>query len=535
MRSLRPRWRLAMTLTAISLAAVIFTFPNSTEAAERVIRRGSIGDASTLDPHLWIDGWEGNIVMDLFQGLTTLDPAAKVIPGAAESWTVSKDGRIYTFKLRAATTWSDGVPLDAGDFVYSFRRIVDPATASPAATFLYDIRNAKQVHAGEKPPETLGVSAPDPLTVRIELLHPTPYFPELIVHRALPAPRHAIEKHGRLWTRPGNMVSNDAFILDSWVVQDHVRLAKNERFYAADKVELDAIYHIPIEDHRTGLNRFRAGELDILVTIPPAQLNWVRENLGDLLHLVPSIGLDYYVFNLRRKPFDDVRVRKALSMAIDRRVITDKVLQAGEPPAHTLMPPGILNYPQKAYVDFKDTPMPERLAGARELLGAAGYGPSNPLGLTLHYNTSEKHRRVAVAMASMWKRLGVRTELYNSENKVLVSNIRSRDFDVARSSWFAEVRDPMTYLELLHSESGSINQSGYHNPRFDALVDRARDTVDLQERAGLMRQAEAIALADQAIMPINFYIGKRLVQARVRGWVDNVRGIHRARYFSVVD
>lgn len=502
--------------------------------AEVSIKRAGTGDPSTLDPHLWLDGWEGNIVQELFQGLTALDAAANVIPGAAESWTLSDDGKTYDFLLREGLTWSDGAPLEAADFVYSFQRIVDPETASPMALYLFDIDNAEAVNRGAMPLEALGVEAVDKRTVRIRLQRPVPYFPELIVHRGKPVPKHVVEKYGREWTRPGNMVSNDAFVLDSWTVQGPVKLVKNDRFFDADNVKLDAVYHIPIEDLRSGLNRFRAGELDILPTFAPGELEWVRKNLGDALHLVPVLGLHYYVFNTQLKPFDDARVRVALSLATDRRILTEKVLRGGEAPAFSLVPAGVENYPKHANLEFKDTPTGQRLQRAKSLLAEAGYSSSNPLELEIRYTNSETHRQVAVATAAMWKRIGVRARLLNSEQRVLLSKIRAGDFQVAQTRWYAEVRDPMTFIELLYSPSGpGINLSRYQDEQLDALVERARATVALDERAELIRQAETIALRDQAILPLYFYMGKRLVQPWVTGWVDNERGIHLARWLGV--
>ncbi len=407
---------------------------------------------------------------------------------------------------------------------------MDPTTASPSAALLYDIQGAQAVNTGQAPVETLAVRALDPRRVQIELKAPTPYFPELIVHRGLPAPRHAIEKHGRNWAKPGTLVSNGAYLLDEWVPQVHVRLTRNPRFFAADTVKLAAIYHMPAEDLDTGFRQYRAGEIDILTVIPPNRLDWARENLAAELHLTPIIGLDYYVFNVNRAPFDDVRVRRALSMAMNREVITQRITKGGEPPAYSLMPPDILNYPDGPTVDFAAWDHGQRVKRARELLAEAGFGPGQPLKFTLRYNTNEQHKRVAVAASAMWKQLGVEVALENSEAKVLVADIRAGDFQVARASWFGEVRDAMTYLELLHSDSGPINRSGFSDPKFDRLVDQARQTPDVAERARLMRAAEQIGLDQQPIMPINFYVSKRLIKPHVGGWVDNARGIHLARY-----
>ena len=521
---------LQLGIKALLLVAVV----GQAADPEQTLRRSGIGDVSTLDPHLWIDGWEGNIVQDLFQGLTELDGAVNVVPGIAESWNVGADGRTYEFVLRKDARWSDGVPITSADVVYSFQRIMDPATASPMASLLFLIENAREVNTGQTAVEDLGVRALDEHRVEVTLVEPAPYFTELIVHRGKLAPRHVIEKHGRGWARPGTMVTNGAYLLDEWVPQGHVRLVKNPTFHDADQVRLEVMYHIPMEDLATGLKQYRADEIDILTVIPPSRLDWARENLPDEVRFNPILGLDYYVFNTEKAPFNDERIRLALSMAVNREVITERITRGGEIPAYGIVPPGVLNYPESAEPTFKRQPHPERVQQARRLLAEAGFGPGNPLEFTLRYNTNEQHKRVAVAAVAMWKPLGVRVSLLNSEQRVLVADIRSGDFEVARASWFAEVRDPMTYLELLHSQSGPINRSRYSNAEYDQLVDSARRSTDLAQRAALMLQAEQMALEAQAILPINFYVGKRLVKPYVEGWTDNPRGIHLARYLSVV-
>lgn len=517
----------------LSLAAALLCSVAYGADPEQTLRRSASGDAATLDPHLWVDGWEGNIVQDLFTGLTTLDAKVNVVPGCAESWSISEDGLTYTFALREALKWSDGAPLTAQDFVYSFRRILDPETAAPSAALLYLIKNAEAVNRGRLSVEALGVTAPDDRTLIIELVEPAPYFPELIVHRGLPAPRHVIERKTRGWTQPGTMVSNGAFVLDEWIPQNHVRLVRNPEFFDADAVKLEVMYHVPSEDQETGLRRYRAGELDLLTTLPPARLGWIKENLSDQLQLIPILGLDYYIFNTEKAPLDNLSVRRALSMAIEREVLTQRITLAGEEPAYGLVPPGVLNYREPGRLDYEGRASAARRNEAAALLAEAGFGPNNPLRLTLRYNTNETHKRVAVAIAAMWKPLGVQLELVNSEQKVLLADIRNGDFEIARASWFAEVRDAMTYLELLHSGSGKINQSRFVDPAYDELVDAARQAVDLDARAELMRRAEIYGLSAHALVPINFYVGRRLVKPYVRGWEPNPRGIHLARYLSV--
>jgi oligopeptide transport system substrate-binding protein len=499
------------------------------QAAERIVHRGSIGDPATLDPHKFVDPWESTVVMDLFIGLTSLTRDAKVVPGLAAGWDLSEDGREYTFHLRPDLEWSDGEPLDASDFVFSFRRILDPATASPFAYRLAIIANAVKVISGELAPDQLGVSAPDAATVVIRLEEPAPWFPEILIHRGLPAPRHAIEKFGDAWIRPGRMVSNGAFKLSEWVPNSHVRLDRNPGFHDAENVRLDAIYHHPATDLATALRQFRAGELDVIVTFPADQLDWVRENLPDSLRLVPGLGMHHYVVNTTRPPFDDVRVRLALAAAIDRNILTEKVLGAGEVAAVGLVPPGVTNYPERASAEFAAWSRPERIEYARTQLAAAGFSAASPLEVRLSYDTSDLNRRVAVAVAAMWKQIGVRVQLENMEAKVLIANVRNGDFDVSRYLWLAETSDPLSFLERLHSQAGPLNQSGYSDAAFDELLDDARATVDTLERAALLKTAEARALSAMPVIPLHYHAGRRLVAPHVKGWGDNARGISLAR------
>jgi oligopeptide transport system substrate-binding protein len=504
-------------------------------AAEAVLRRSAIGEVQTLDPQLWVYGQDGNIAQDLFHGLTTLDAAANVVPGSAASWVVSPDGRRYEFKLRPGLQWSDGVPISSADFLYSMRRLFDPKTRAPSAGILFVIRNARAVQRGEAPVLSLGVSAPDPSTVLIELEHPYPGFLDLLVHRAFPVPRHVLEKWVGDWTRAEHIVSNGPFVLAERRPNAYIKLKKNPRFYAADSVKLDAVMHIPIEDPRAALARYRAGELDVAVTLPSEMLDELRRTYGAQLRLTQQIGLEYYVFNTRRKPFDDERVRRALSMSIDREGLSRGVLRAREPAAYCLVPPNVNNYPQRGCADFASLALTARRTQARELLAQAGYGANKPLVLTLRYNNADTQRKTAIAVAAMWQTLGVRTNLVAADLRAHQQAVQSGDFDVARASWYAEDRDPTSFLDLLAKRSGPVNLSGFSDAEYDRLLDAARRTVALPERARLLRQAELRAMHAQPVAPLYYYVSRRLISPRVRGWVDNPRGIHLQRYLSLED
>lgn len=507
--------------------------PVASAGPERSLRRSSTGEPSTLDPQLWTFGQDGNLAQDMFQGLTTVDAVAQPVPGQAESWTISPDGLRYTFRLRKGLVWSDGVPIDSGTFLWSLRRLFDPRTAAPSASLLYVIRNAREVNTGALSPAQLGVTAPDPRTLVIELIHPAPYLLDLLVHRAFPVPRHLLERYGRDWTRPEHMVSNGAFVFGEWRPGSHVKLLRNPRFHEASQVQLDALYYVLVEDPGAALRRYRAGELDIIVSIPSEQLATVRRDFGSQLHLLQQIGLEYLAFNTRRGPTADVRVRRALSMAVERDTLSKRLLQAGELAAYCVVPPGVANYPNPECADFGSWPAPRRLAEARRLLAAAGYGPGKALELRLRYSNSETQRRLALAIAAMWQPLGVRTTLLTADLKAHQQALQQGDFDVARASWYAEDRDPASFLGLLDSRAGTLNLSGFADPAYDALLDRGAASADLGLRAGLLAEAERRAMQAQPISPLYYYVARRLISPRVRGWVDNPRGVHLDRYLSV--
>jgi len=501
--------------------------------AENVVRRSSTGEPQTLDPQLWTYGQDGNISQDLFQGLTTLDAQSNVVAGQAESWTISPDGRTYTFRLRSNLQWSDGKGITSADFLWSLRRIFDPQTGSPAVALLYVIRNGKAVNQSKLPIAALGVRAPDPRTLVIELEHPAPYLLDLLVHRAFPVPRHVVEKYGRQWTRPEHIVSNGAFIFGEWRPGSHVRLLRNPRFHEAAIVRLDAIHHVPIEDPKNAVVRYRAGELDVAVALPSDQIDDIRRNYGSQLRLVTQLGLEYLAFNTRRGATADTRVRRALSMVIDRDLIVARITRAGEPPAYCVVPLGVLNYPVRGCADFKKMSKAQRLAEAQRLLAAAGYGPAKPLTLRFRVNNSDTQRKIALAVSSMWQPLGVRVELIGSEMKAHQQALAQGDFDVARGAWYGEDRDALSFLRLLDGRAPALNISGFDNAEYQRLLDQADNTPDLVARAEFLQEAEVLAMREQPLAPIHVYVSRRLVSPRVTGWVDNPRGLHLNRYLSI--
>ncbi|TCS60596.1 peptide ABC transporter substrate-binding protein [Varunaivibrio sulfuroxidans] len=535
MTSRTIKWGRALVAAVIGATGLLAGLGTLSAPAhgESVLRVANMGEPATLDPQLVSGTWENRIVGDMFLGLMTEDAAGKAVLGAAQSYKISNGGLTYTFKIRPHT-WSDGVPVTADDFVFSLRRILNPATAAEYASLLYPIKNAEAVNTGKMKPDALGVKAIDANTLRIDLSGPTPYFLGLLTHyTAWPVPKHVIEKWGKAWIKPGHIVSNGPYVLDKWVPNSYVKLKKNPKFYDAANVHIDRVVYYPQEDRAAAQKRFRAGEIDVDTDISSGQINWLRANMASDIRIAPYLGTYYYVVNTTKKPFTDVRVRRALSMAINRKVIVDKVLKTGEIAAYSFVPPGVDNYGTPSYVTWKDMPYAKRLAEAKTLLKAAGFGPDHPLKLTLSYNTSENHKRIAVAVAAMWKGLDVQTELYNAEAKVHYANLKQGKFQVARAGWIADYNDAQDFLYLLDSHTGALNYGRYKDASFDRLMAQAAQTVDLKKRADVMRQAEAIAMADQPVMPIYYYISKELVSPRVKGWIDNTKDIHRTRWLTL--
>lgn len=510
---------------------------SGTELAERqVIHIGNGTDPQTLDPHRAQGVPESNIGRALFEGLIAEAPNGDLIPGVAESWDVSDDGKVYTFRLRANARWSNGDPVTAGDFVFGMRRSVDPATLSLYSFILAPIENARAITAGEMPPDRLGVTAIDDHTLEIRLHHPTPYFLGLLTHSASYAVHPAsVEAHGDAFVRPGNLVSNGAYQLVEWVVQSHVKLVKNPHYWDADSVTIDEVYFHATEDVAGELKRFRAGELDITQTIPKSQLAWIRENMPDRLVIAPYLGSYYYGLNLTKPPFKDApALRRALALAIDRDIITKQITAAGEIPAYGWIPPMIANYGGGVAMPEAEWTQQQREAEAQRLYAQAGYSAENPLRVELLYNTHDDHRRIAVAIASMWRGvLGVETTLVNQEWKVYLDTRNQKNTQIFRAGWIGDYNDPYTFAEIAHSTS-ELNDYGYASPEYDRLLGLAAAETDLERRAELLKQAERRLLEDVPLIPIYFYVTARMVQPWVQGYEANIMDHYRVQDLKIL-
>jgi oligopeptide transport system substrate-binding protein len=518
------------SLTALFLAA-------APASAEIVLNRGNAGgDPSSLDPHYTQGTWENNIVGDLMEGLATEDADGKIIPGAAESWSVSPDGLTWTFKMRAGAKWSDGTPVTADDYVYSWRRLLAPNTAAQYASILYVIKNAEAVNGGKMPLDQLGVAAPDPQTLVVTLEHPAPYFDGIVAHQAsFPVPKWQIEKFGKDWVKPGNYVSNGPFMLVDWRVQEYVRLSKNPNFYDAANVKVDTVNWVPINDYPAGVKRYKTGEIDIYDQYPSNQKALLERELGDQVKSPVYLATSYLTFNQRQDMFKDQRVRIALSLAIDRDTITNKIYQVGEPVACSIVPPGTANYPDMAKSpDCQIATQPERVAKAKELLGAAGYGPSNPITFRLYTTQDSDSKRAAAALQAMWSSVGAKVEIVANEPKTHYNqHLQTANFDVATAAWVGDFNDPETFLFMFETSNKGFNYGGWSNAKYDELMRQERLEPDVAKRAAIMKEAEQILLDDYGVAPTRFRINPHLVKPYLKGWGANIRGVHRSRWMSI--
>ncbi|WP_321342253.1 peptide ABC transporter substrate-binding protein [Breoghania sp.] len=505
-------------------------------SAEVVYRRGNDANPETLDQHKTSTIAEATILGDLYEGLLIHDTSARVVPGMAESWEISPDNTRYTFHLRKAK-WSNGDPITADDFVYSLRRIMTPATGAKYANILYPVKNGEAIHKGEADPETLGVRALDPETLEITLERPTPYFLELLSHQTgLPVHKASVEKFGADFVKPGNMVTNGAYTLVDFTPDEKVELAKSPTYYDAANVQIDRVIYYPMEDRSACVRRYEAGEIDSCSDLPTDQMASLREKFGDQVRTPPYLGTYYYAVHTDKPPFDDVRVRRALSMAIDRVYLADEIWAGTMLPAYAFVPPGIESYGEPSTAGFKDEPMLDREDEALRLLEEAGFGLDNPLKLEIAFNTSENHRNTAVAIADMWKAVGVEAKLLNRDGSSHYAYLREKgDFDVARAAWIGDYSDAQNFLFMVRSDNSGFNYANYANPEYDGLLDKAAAELDPEKRSALLHEAEAIFMRDVPFIPLMYYSSHSLVSPRLKGWTDNILNIHLTRFLSLVD
>jgi oligopeptide transport system substrate-binding protein len=526
------------------LAAVLVTFTTffystlysdeGEHGSVSILKRSLQASPDTLDPHTALGIHPLAVLRDLFDALVNVGGDNSPIPGVAERWEISKDGKNYTFYLRDNAKWSDGSQVTAQDFVYSWQRCVNPYTASPKATLFDIVKNASEIIRGELPPEQLGVEAIDKTTLKVELKSPYPYFLNMLSHNVFfPLPAHLLESKGRNFAKPKVLISNGAFTLDAWRPQSDIILKKNPHYWQSDKVKLDYVHFIPIEDQSALIKLYRTNDIDVSYIIPDSQYKFVQENFPAEFKTGPHLCTYGFGFNVLHAPFKDrPLLRKALSMVIDRNQIVSRVTKAGERPAYSWINSSV-NEIKPLNPDYASWSQAERTAKAKEYFKDAGYGPQNKLQVQLRYDTNENHKKIAIAISSMWKKLGVQTQLINEELKVFLQNRRLRQVTQAfRNVWTHDYYDPFSFLVMFGGDS-SFNTTGYNNPKFDDLIKQGYETADKVERRKLFLQATKIAQDANVVIPIYDNVIKRLVKPWVVGYHNNSLDILYSKDISI--
>ncbi len=502
-----------------------------------MLHRGNAGESQTFDQAHTSINVEEFVLKDLYEGLTVYDAMGKIVPGTAESWTVSPDGLTYTFKLRTNAKWSDGSPVTAADFVFSFGRVEDPKEAANYANILYPIKNAEKVNKGTLPGDQLGVKALDEGTLSITLERPTPFFLELLAHQtALPVSKASVGRNGKDFVQPGRMVSNGAFTLTEHVANDHITASKNLNYWDAAAVKLDKVIFYPLEDQAAAVRRYEAGELDVDYNFSADQIPRLKQQFGTAVHISPALATYYYTFDTRVPPFDDVRVRRALSMAVDRDFLSEKIYNGAQQPLYGFVPPGLALYGQPSQADFAGLDQLDREDKATALMKEAGYGKGGkPLQIEIRYNTNANHERVATAIADMWKTtFGANVTLVNLDLSSHYAYLQDGGkFNVARCGWTADYGDAENFLSISTTGNKTFNYAHWSNPAYDAAVAKSYDEQDPAARQKLLHDAETILMAEQPVAPLMVSNDLWLVSKAVAGWHDNADNQHLSRFLSV--
>jgi oligopeptide transport system substrate-binding protein len=482
-------------------------------------------EPETLDPSIITGQPEGRIVNALFEGLTTFNARGEPGPGMAESWTVSEDRTIYTFKIRPEAKWSDGRRLTAHHFVESWKRTLLPETGASYNYQLFYLKNAQSFAEGKTADfSEVGVKALDDHTLEVTLENPTPFFLDLCATPPLqPVPLSQIKEFGDDWVKPGKMVSNGAYMLEDWRINDRIRLRKNPNYWNAKNVALDVVEVLPISVATVAFNFYAGGLADLIVDknlTPSALLDELKKT--PVFHSAPFAGIYFLRFNCSKAPFNDSRVRRAFAMAVDKRRIVEKITRAGELPAPSFVPPGIAGYVSPDGLAYGP-------AAARQLLAEAGFpgGKGFPL-TTFLYNESQQNRDIGVELQAMWlEHLGVKVNLALQEWKVYLNSLSSLDYGIARSSWVGDYPDPNTFLDMFVTGNGN-NRTGWSDPAYDRLIGEAAKATDPERRLAILRQAEAILIAQEApVCPIFYYVGIQLYDpAKLGGIESNILDEH---------
>ena len=501
----------------------------------QVLKRGNGAEPLTLDPHKAISLASLNILRDLFEGLVATAPDGTPVPGVAESWDTSADGLSWHFELRKDARWTNGEPVTAEDFVAGLRRALDPATESAAAGLLAPILNARAVMTRRATPDELGVEALGEHSLLIRLAAPTPWLLELLTHPvSSPLYRPALEQHGEEFARAGRLVGNGAFHLADWRPGEQITLSRNHNYWDRRNVAIDQVVYYPIEDQDVELERYRDGRLHWTADVPHHQLGWVQRRMPEELVITPRMAVTWIGLNVSRPPFNgDAGLRRALALAVDRELVVRSVTGAGEVPAYSWVPP-IAGYPAQTPA-WAEWPRRQQVEEARRLYAEAGFGSRQPLELELLYPGGLNNRRLAIAIAAMWREvLGAQTRLREEPfAEFLVSRNDLGTTMAFRSGWAADFGDAFSFAGLFDSETGS-SDTGWRNVEYDELLQASMQARNPRRRLALLAEAERLLLDEQPIIPLYFDVRRRLVKPGVRGWEPNPMDIYPSRHFYLV-
>ncbi|CBJ80821.1 oligopeptide transport protein (ABC superfamily, peri_bind) [Xenorhabdus bovienii SS-2004] len=495
-----------------SYAAII---PSGTQLADKQeITRNNFSEPVSLDPHKSDSSSEFDILRDFFERMVAIDKEDKIIPALAERWETN-DNKTWVFHLRKGIKWSDGSPITAHDVVFSWRRMVTPDIISPYGSYLVQatVVNAYDVLSGKKKPEELGVKALDDATIEVTLGRPKADLLQMIAHPVMsPISEKVVKKYGNKWTQPEFFVSNGPFKLSEWIVNEKIVGVRNPYYWDDKHTVINKVTYLPLSDYKADLNRYMAGELDISNGGPSDFFPTLKKKFGDQFHISPIMSVYYYLFNTQKPPFNDVRVRQALTLALDRAIITDKVLGNGQKPAFDVVYPGsggiFLKHP-----DYASWTQEQRVAKAKALLNEAGFNENNPLKFTLLYNTSDTHKKIAIAASSMWKKnLGVEVVLQNQESKSLYDTMSQGNFEVVKYAWNADYNSPTSFLDIF-TTGNTNNIPQYSNKKFDQWVLKADETNDKI----YYQRALDILTQDSPAIPVYYYVRTKLVKPYVGG------------------
>ena len=496
---------------------------------DQIIHIGNLGEPNDLDPQYPDSQQTANIIMALFEGLAQYDAkTCQPVPAVAERWEASPDGLTWTFHLRANAKWSNGDPVTAGDFVYAYQRLLSPGLGAEYASMLFVLKNGEAYNTGKiTDASQVGARAADAHTLVLNLSHPVPYLPTMVCHTSwYPLHPATIEKFGRkdqrgtAWTKPGNLVGNGYFVLSEWKPHQYIRLTKNPNYWDRDHVRLTEAFFYPIEDMNAEEGAFRTGQLHVTASLPTTKIAVYEKEHPDFIQPEPFLATYLYRFNVTKPPLNDVRVRRALAMSIDRERIVRAVARGHQLPASHFTPPDTAGFTAKADV-------PTDIPAAQKLLADAGFpGGKGFPHLEILFNTNEGHQLIAEAIQQMWRtNLGIDVTLINQEAKVWADTMRQLNYQVGRFAWIGDYLDPSTFLDIMTSDSGN-NQTGWKNAEYDRLIAAAKNAPDQATRYQYFQRCEEILAEECPMAPIYFYTRVNLRLPSVKGWYGNLLDTH---------